>query len=270
MHPVEKAALALRHAPLLEKAHWLWNSIRPLYERGLKWWLRGGLIRCINGTDTMLIVPELHSLPEAYESAVWPKVMAELRPGDRVADIGASLGLYTIAMAKRVGSQGRVYAFEPDAESFRYLQRHVSLNHVDAWVEAYDEAVGDHVGRTAFVSGQGVESHIVLDAAQIGQVSLVPLDAFLAGRRLDVCKIDVEGFEEFVLRGALQLLNDPARAPRAIFIEVHPYAWPRFGVSDASLLGLLAQCRYQVGDLTGARVSRLEHHGEIVACRVCN
>ena len=53
----------------------------------------------------------------------------------------------------------------------------------------------------------------------------------LAGTKVDVMKIDVEGYEDFVLRGAQTLLSDDSRAPSVVFIEVHPEAWPAFGVS---------------------------------------
>ncbi len=267
MHSVERAAIAIRRSGALRTATPVWNAVRPVYIRFLSRFGKRGLLRNMNGTDPILIAPELYNLLETYEPDVWRLIMAQVRPGDVVADVGASLGLYTVSMAKRVGPQGRVYAFEPDPQSFHWLRQNVELNQVTAWVSTYPDAVGDHEGSAAFAGGHITESHITLNASHASQVKLVTLNKLLADQHLDLLKIDVEGFEEFVLRGAGQLLNARTRAPRAIFIEVHPYAWPRFGVSSHSLLDFLRQQNYSVYNLAGQPVMQVDQYGEIVARR---
>src|SRR5207244_4352710 len=117
-----------------------------------------------------------------------------------------------------------------------------------------------------FESGKASESRVNPTAtAATSTVESVRLDAIFEGQKLDVLKIDVEGFEEAVIRGASQLLADLQRRPRVIFIEVHPYAWPRAGTSDSTLLGLLRTLGYEVFDLGGRRVTEVCTYGEIVA-----
>ena len=87
----------------------------------------------------------------------------------------------------------------------------------------------------------------------------------LAGERIDILKIDVEGFEEMVLRGAQNLLCTAAFRPRTIFIEVHPYAWASLGSGSTALLRLLNQAGYRVETLEGLPVRSIERYGEIVA-----
>lgn len=268
MHFVERIATTIRQAPLLRRADPLWRVVRPMYERvlGLIW--KKGLPRRINGTDVIRILPELHGWTEVYEPDVWQALMKEIRPGDVVADVGAAYGLYTVALAKRVGASGRVYAFEPNPTTLHWLRRLVVLNGVRAWVNIMPYAVGDENATLQFDSRRGTESHISGGAASHEiEVQSVRLDDALAGKSIDIMKIDVEGYEEHVLRGAHELLSNPKRAPRKIFIEVHPYAWQQFGASSESLLAFLHEHDYQVFDLQADGVQLITDYGEIVATR---
>jgi hypothetical protein len=78
-------------------------------------------------------------------------------------------------------------------------------------------------------------------------------------------KIDVEGYEEMVLRGTSRLLHTPELKPRTIFIEVHPYAWASMNTTSSSLLGLLKNAGYRVHTVDGRPVDCIERYGEIVA-----
>lgn len=268
MHLFEGIAYRIRHHPALEHAEPVWRVVRPWYKRLLHSAARKGLPRTINGTDPLFLAPELHGFANVYEPEVWKAIMNEVRPGDMVADVGAYVGLYTIALAKRVGESGRVIAFEPDPESLRLLERHLALNHVDMRVEVVPRAVAANEGKVAFVAGRGSESHISdAGSAHEARVSSVNLDGFFANLRLDLLKIDVEGFEEAVLEGAHRLLSDDAVAPRVIFIEVHPWLWPQYGVSDETLLTRLRDHSYEVFDVAGNRVDHILEYGEIIARR---
>lgn len=278
MHPIEKAAIAVRRSRLFKNAGPLWKAIRPIYVRQLRRWKRNGLERTINGTDSILIAPDLYNTPEEYEPEVWHALMREVKPGSIIADVGAYVGLYTVALAKRVGPQGMVHAFEPEPQTSRTLQWHVKANRVGKRVRLWRCAVGSSNGTTLFVSGQESQSHLAAQSEPAGQAELngarhisVPvttLDSALGDGRLDVLKVDVEGFEEQVLQGARELLSDEARAPRVIFIEVHPYAWEESGSSSDSLLGLLRALGYEIFDLEGKHVNSIADYGEVIARRV--
>ncbi len=268
MHPAERVAIAVRRSKLLKRAHFLWRAVRPAYLRWLRWLGRGGLVRRINGTDSVRVIPELYTLSEECEPEVWSQVMREIRPGDTVADVGANVGLYALAAGNRVGPRGRVVAFEPEPSIFDQLRRNVELNRLTARVEALPYVVGDTTGEVSFVVGRERESHVAAaDSDSTTKVKSVTLSGFFEDRKLDVLKIDVEGYEERVVRGALELLRDALRAPRAIFIEVHPAAWERFGVGGDTLIGLLRGCDYGVSDLSGNPVTCIREYGEIVARR---
>ena len=127
-------------------------------------------------------------------------------------------------------------------------------------------AVAEADARVAFESGRGPESHI-RNGAPVGEVDGVRLDSVFAGNHIDILKIDVEGFEENVLRGASGLLRDRARGPRIIYIEVHPFAWAQFGTTSETLLTFLADLGYSIEDLSGTALAHVERYGEIVARR---
>ena len=268
MHVAEKLCFAVRHHRFLDNAGWLWDRVRPTYDRvsGKAW--RRGLRRVINGTDTVLVAPCWRVIPEEYEPLVWRTLMNEIKPGDVIADVGAYVGLYTIAMANRTGSSGRVVAFEPDSANFSALKEHVELNRVRDRVELKQLAVGAHSGRFQFNADASSESAVTdIQQASPGSsgVECAKLDDVFGDRRVDIAKIDVEGYELQVLQGARTLLTENTRRPRAIFVEVHPFAWSKFGATSDSVLRLLWDCGYDVHDIDGNTVERIDSYAEVVA-----
>jgi FkbM family methyltransferase len=266
MHTLERFCKTLRHSRGLRNAEWLWNPLRAPYTALLATLAQNGLERVINRTDVIRLTPEYRVIAENYEPDVWKRVMDEARMGDVVVDVGANIGLYAIALAKRVGDGGKVHAFEPDPANFRALDRHCRLNQVTARVVLYQVAVAGTDGRVAFEAGRGFESHIS-SGVLVSEVDGVRLDSVFARDRIDILKIDVEGFEEAVLKGASELLSDRARGPRIIYIEVHPYAWGEIRTTSETLLTLLTDYGYRVEDLSGKVVTYVESYGEIVARR---
>ncbi len=222
----------------------------------------------INGTDALRVLPRFRGVTERYEPEVWKHMMAQVQPADTVVDVGAYIGLYTMALARRVGPLGRLVAFEPDPDSFSALEAHCRLNGLQASVTLVRAAVGDKDGAVSFKPGRASESHI--SCAFDNGSSVVPgvrLDTVFADSRVDILKIDVEGYEEAVMRGGRRLLQDHNRKPRVIYIEVHPYAWRSMGTTSESLLDLLTCCSYEVSDLYGHPVKEFRSYGEIVAHR---
>lgn len=267
MHAAERLSIAIRHSKYLSRLDWLWHRLRPLYNRAINLAGRGGLERVMNGTDRILIAPRFRNLPEAYEKEVWQRLMDDLRPGGIFVDVGVYIGLYAVAAAQRVGAGGRVYGFEPDPRNYSHALEHVKLNALQDRVELIHAAVGERAGRVLFKFA--AESGHIATAMDAGatEVDCVTLDQFFSGKKLDVLKIDVEGYEEKVLRGAAELLQDDARCPRAIYVEVHPYAWGEVGTTSESLLALLRQSGYHVKHPDGRPVDVIDRYGEVIARR---
>lgn len=268
MNQIEKICVALRHSALLRKADWLWNGLRPIYNGLVNRFAARGLERVINGTDRLMIDSAWRGVTESYEPEVWAHVMANVRTGDRIADVGSFIGLYALALGKRVGATGRVTAFEPDEHSCAAVRQHIELNGLRDRVEAIRSAVGTVDGEIWFTAGKSIQNQIAQPgAAGAKPVPSLSLDGFFKGQRLDLLKVDVEGFEEEVLKGAEQLLGDPTRAPRLIYVEVHPYNWHLCGTTSRSLLDRLVRLGYQVEQMDGTPVSQIIGYGEVVAVR---
>jgi FkbM family methyltransferase len=263
---LEKIARRVRHSAVFEHSDWLWDRARPLYELALSRVSNGQLVRNINGTDRIIVSTQSRGVPETYEPQVWAQVMAEVRRGDVIADIGAFVGLYAVALGKRVGPQGKILAFEPAPENFASLREHVRLNGVSEQAELFQAAAGSEDGETHFTS-QGIESHIGRGANSYA-VKVLSLDTAIGSRKLDVLKVDVEGFEEQVLKGGQKVLGDLDRQPRVMFIEVHPYAWAAANTTSASFLATLQGFGYRVSHLDGTPATHIDAYGEVVARRI--
>jgi Met-10+ like-protein len=118
----------VRHCQVFRRADVLWDITRPFYDRTLALVARHGLQRNMNGSDLLRVHSSCRGVQENYEPEVWSQLLNSLQPGDFVVDVGAHIGLYSVAMATRVGPQGKVYACEPDASNRKFLVEHIRLN----------------------------------------------------------------------------------------------------------------------------------------------
>lgn len=174
------------------------------------------------GSIRLALSPKRDMEKVILEGGVWSAevihiIQMLIRPGDYVADIGANSGLISLPLAVAVGQQGKVVSFEPDAESMECFRRNIDLNsdlkqRIDLACIGVGEREGtlflyhDTHGGNAYLAPEGI--------AKFGQVPdctpepcrIVALDSFWNYPRLDFIKIDVEGMENLVLRGAKRIL----------------------------------------------------------------
>jgi len=163
---------------------------------------------------------------------------AAVAPGATVLDVGANLGAYTLLFATWTGPGGRVIAFEPAPQAANGLRRQLVLNELDDRVEVVQTAVADRIGSAPFVSEGASGANQLAPGAADQRAITVPtttIDAFCEARgvRPDVIKIDVEGAELDVLRGARRTL---ARPGVRAFLELHPAAWAARGVTQHDIV----------------------------------
>lgn len=131
-----------------------------------------------------------------------------LKPGDLFADIGANVGSYTVLASKARGA--RTVAVEPDPGTVRALRRNIEVNGICDSVSVIEAALGAHSGRISFTVGRDTVNRVA-DASDgdTREVPLRTLDEILGNERPRLIKIDVEGFEAEVFRGAAKTLADP-------------------------------------------------------------
>ena len=151
-------------------------------------------------------------------------ILALARPGDHVLDLGANIGFHTLALARTIGPEGRVTAIEPQRYCFQLLCANVTLNQLPL-VHCLRAAVGDIQGTCAIPLHEPTARHnagateVALDGGlgPTDEVPLITVDSLgLAG--CDLIKIDTEGFEDRVVKGATATLT--AFRP-VLYIEVH-------------------------------------------------
>lgn len=140
-----------------------------------------------------------------------------VRPGDRVLDLGANVGVYTISAAQRVGPQGRVVAVEPAASTYALLKKSAEAF---ATITAVNAAVGDRRGRGSLEGDQGGPelNRIVTGPGAGGDVEITTVDTLaeqLGIDGFDIIKIDVEGAEFRMLQGAQTIIGK--RAPLILY-----------------------------------------------------
>ena len=138
--------------------------------------------------------------PDWAEMQAWRRI---LKPGDLFVDVGANVGAYTL-WASDCGAN--VIAVEPNAETAKRLRRNVTLNRFE--VEIAELALADQPGTLRMTSDLDSVNHFVADDQDGVDVPVTTLDLLLGDRTAAGMKIDVEGAEELVLRGAPRALAE--------------------------------------------------------------
>jgi len=155
-----------------------------------------------------------------YEPNIYRIAGSMIQNGDSVIDIGANVGLFTLFAAGRVGPQGCVLAIEPSPREFVRLQTNVRRNRMDDRIVLNDFALSETPGWAQFTlassyhSGLNAFTALFSPTAGSYQTIDVPvqnLDGLvrrLSDRRVRLVKIDVEGAEYNILRGAGTVIRD--------------------------------------------------------------
>jgi len=248
MSALRKCAQSIRHAPVLRSLTPVWGTLRGPYLRvmhGLG--SRTGILISVGGIR-MRLHPEFATQNwETVEAASYRAFAALLKPGDVVFDLGAHIGTYSLIALSRIGATGRVIAYEPHEFTRRHLARHIE------WSGAVDRILIRPVCCAA-IEGTGA-FYCVPNRAE-GMNGLVPVEGFertlvdvttidrevsLLGVAPTVLKIDVEGSEWEVLKGAVTTLAN--HHPR-ICLSLHRAALRRSGATPESVLTWLAGFGY--------------------------
>lgn len=142
-----------------------------------------------------------------YEPFKTEAIERVLRPGNAVVDVGAHVGYYAALAAKRVGPTGMVVAFEPRPLNLRFLRRHVEWNGLQN-VRIIEAGVGDRSGTASFDTRAGTGTGHLAEGGDLLVTTVRLDDLYRDGEipRVDFLKIDVEGGEVGVLRGARELI----------------------------------------------------------------
>jgi FkbM family methyltransferase len=274
------------HARLSAKTRVL-NQARRLFQRPpLEGWLRGRTAGRSTRSPWARLVPPEYTYPAnswreivsgevslrldlsnvtdhdaffGFRDETLVRLHALIRPEHTVVDIGGNIGVRALEFARHA-HEGLVVSFEPDPDTFRRLEEHATRN-PDRRVTVRN--IG--IGATAQVlplyrvePGNSGMNRLLPDgpAASVHpsvEVRILPLAEALDGTgatKVDVIKIDVEGYEMGVLEGSLPIIR---RDRPVLFIEVDDDNLRMQGASAGSLVGLLESLDYHVIDARDAR-----------------
>lgn len=171
--------------------------------------------------------------------------------GTHIADIGANNGHFTIEFAHYVGDDGMVFSFEPQRVIFQQLCGNVFINGLDN-VQCYNMAVGNEesiifVEKPDYFSNDAINfgdvhtnkhnNYLLSDKVQ--QIKLDDIEF----KNLSIIKIDVQGFEPFVIEGAINTIN--LHRPY-IFVEIEGEQLEKFGYGEQELIKQIEDLNYVV------------------------
>jgi FkbM family methyltransferase len=196
----------------------------------------------IRGHDRLsFLVPSLREpiafhlfIDGEYEHDTLALVLRILVPGGTFVDAGANIGVFALPAARRVGSQGRIVAIEASPTVFPYLEHNVEVNDVSNIVLRQCAVCNSDDGMVHFYEAPATSFGMGALAPQFNaeplNVGTRTLDSLLREMGImsvDVLKVDVEGFEAAVFRGAERLLTGPN--PPVVLFEFCDWAEQRSG-----------------------------------------
>lgn len=220
-----------------------------------------------------------------YEPQV-TRLLSRLAPLSGAAvDVGANIGTHTLTLAQSVGPSGAVLAFEPNPPIRLVLEQNLALNKLTN-VHVFSCALGDKSGilplrvpqaGSAEYSNMGLASLVALETPHdLVDVPVRTLDTVFGEsglNRLDVVKIDVQGYECQVLAGMAGILE---RYRPAVVFEYELWAWGMAGASLSGAMALLDAADYRLWQFADATltsivpihdVRTLPAHSDLIAFR---
>ena len=172
-----------------------------------------------------------------HEFADMAYVLHATAPGDLFVDIGANVGAYTILACAARGARG--YCFEPVPATYRRLLDNIRLNALGERVTALNIGLADRPGQLSFTADEDTTNHVVTATDShdnVINVEVGTLDDVLRGASPALMKIDVEGFELPVIRGAHATLSNSAL--HSVVMELNG-SGRRYGFDEAEIVSLM-------------------------------
>lgn len=215
-----------------------------------------GFIMKLDRTDETISRMILAGDFESFETAI---VKTYIKNGFHVLDIGANIGYYSLVFASLVGSQGKVYAFEPTPRTFQILKHNIHQNGFDSVVTPYQYGISN-VNQKAqlYINDYNKGDNRLYKSADMKSVDidLVTIDNFLKlDSKIDFIKMDIQGAEALAIKGMFQLLQ---KDKPTVIMEFWPHRIKRLGIEPKEMLQDLQNIGYGFQDIE-------EHHKKIVS-----
>ncbi|MBA0884737.1 FkbM family methyltransferase [Flavobacterium undicola] len=173
-----------------------------------------------------------------YEDSMF--LIHNLKSEDLFVDIGANVGHYTLLAAGICNAE--VVAFEPILSTFIKLERNINLNNLSQKIILFNIGIGDENSILNFTKTKDVMNSVALGSeTDVVSVEVKKLDDVLIKKTPTFFKIDVEGYEYFVLKGALNILK--SKKLKYIIIELN-FSTSKFGHTNEEILEFLVSYNF--------------------------
>jgi FkbM family methyltransferase len=213
-----------------------------------------GIKRKISGFELRIPVGFHNYFEPDYELNNINFINNYISPGMKVIDIGAHIGLLSVVIARKTGSNGKVYSFEPTPSTHALLKQTIAINGLEAVIQPQTQAVADKKGVTHFyvtdIAAHNSNS-LANNKRNYGnehsiEVPLISVDEFVQEQaidKIDFIKIDAEGAEFSVLKGLVQTID---RYKPKMILALHPASIANFGDSLGAIWDFVRQRGYKV------------------------
>ncbi len=183
--------------------------------------------------------PLLSCLIEAGELEKGTRILIEkiLKPGNVFVDIGANIGMHTLAAAKAMKGKGKIFAFEPYYSTARMLKKSLIINGISEITEIHNVAIANKKCEGKLYLGPTCGHHSIYEFSESPgnlyesvDIQIVKLtDVIQSNQHIDLMKIDVEGAEIEVIKSAVPLISNNREI--LIIVEYGPVHLKRTGIS---------------------------------------
>lgn len=208
--------------------------LEPLYTRLLAVASLGrGIPISCNGYTFRVEPQRRNFFREIHEPGMCEFLKSRIRPGQKILDVGANVGLYVLQGSRWNGPDGKMIAVEPNPHSFRSLRSHIRYNKLQERVIALECAVADSPGSQKLYF-RGADGMSRLGAVNF-RIAESSIEKEVAVRTIDdICEefnfvpdwllMDIEGYEFAAIRGAHSTLQKHF-AQVNLVVEMHPDCW---------------------------------------------
>jgi FkbM family methyltransferase len=206
--------------------YWIYSKIHP----------SKFIIRDIQGSKMYLNLNDYGLSKQLFLNGIrepeCTKIMKKiLKKGMVIAEIGANVGYYALLEASIIGEKGKIYAIEPFPSNYNLLQKNIELNSYDTIIEPYNLAISNNSGKEKLYinSKHNLCNMLEKESNECVEVSTEKFDNFIKNKQLpDLIRMDIEGFEYFVLEGMKKTMKKCNSCK--MFIELHLYQMDEKGL----------------------------------------
>lgn len=215
----------------------------------------------------LLVKLNQYILPKAWdanEKVYIQKMLAYVGEGDNVLDVGANAGLWTVALAEKVGGNGCVIAFEPVKDTFQHLLKNTSVfNNVKYYNKGLSSTQGeaeiwrDPISETPPSAAIAKTADHLHDTENLIKeaIELDTLDNLFLNfnHPISFVKIDVEGHEEMVVAGGIEFFK---KQKPVVFLEILREYWYPGQIGSSKTADILLKLGYSMCQVTPGEVIR--------------